>query len=64
MNFSHLSVTRHLLRRQSLRALFRLRCRVRVRDAIGFYVRFRGRVRVKFSVKSRAEVSHSISIRD
>ena len=39
-----------------------LRCRVRVRVAIGNYARFR--VRVRFSVKSRAEVGHSISIRD
>ena len=47
-----------------LRALFRLRCRVRVRVAIGFYFRFRVRVRERYSVKSRAEVSNSISMRN
>ena len=54
-------VRRHLLRRQLLRALFCLRCRVRVTVAIGFNVSFR--VRVSYRVKSRAEVRHSISVR-
>ena len=43
-------MTQHLLR-----ALFSLRCRVRFRVAIGFYIRFRVRIRERYSVKFRAE---------